>query len=367
MKKPIYIFGAHSRARTTAEYIMTLEPATKVVGFLVSNDEVNPDNIRGIPVIDINDECELDSDCTVYIGTRGEHWEHISSLLQAKGFTNIIPVNVELDLRLRNAYLKQYFEKKGQEFNKLSELPSPSDNKKARVIVFTMSSVYDGEVETPYKLNDYEEPMQVGTELSDRILDSVYGKKVIFYDNDIADNISKLNRQFCELTGLYAIWKMDKSDMDYVGCCHYRRHFILPDNWGKIAASNDVDVILPVPLYVDPSLDENYRLRHIGSDLDYVYDYVEEHYSEMIVPMRKFFSQGLYSPCNMLIARAEVYDKLCEWLFPILFSIQEKVGWREDRYQNRYPGFISERLISFFFEYNRDKYKRVFADKMFIK
>lgn len=367
MKKPIYIFGAHSRARTTAEYIMTLEPATKVVGFLVSNDEVNPDNIRGIPVIDLNDSCELDTDCTVYIGTRGEHWEHISELLRIRGFTDIKPVDVELDSSLRNAYLKLFFEKKGQRFIKLDELLPTSNELKAKGIIFAMSSVYDGEVKVPYKLREYEESMQVGTVLADGQLDSIYGKKVKYYDNDKADNISRLNKQFCELTGLYAIWKMDKSDMDYVGCCHYRRHFILPDNWAQIAVSNAVDVILPVPLYVDPSLEENYRLRHIGSDLDYVYDYVEEHHPEMIVPMRKFFSQGLYSPCNMLIARAEVYDKLCEWLFPILFSLQEKVGWREDRYQNRYPGFISERLISFFFEYNRDKYKRVFADKMFIK
>ena len=40
-------------------------------------------------------------------------------------------------------------------------------------------------------------------------------------------------------------------------------------------------------------------------------------------------------------------DELCSWLFPILFDLAERGGEREDKYQNRYPGFISERLISY--------------------
>ena len=65
----------------------------------------------------------------------------------------------------------------------------------------------------------------------------------------------------------------------------------------------------------------------------------------------------------MLIARKQVLDELCSWLFPILFDLAKKGGVREDAYQNRYPGFISERLISYYFESRRDKYNVVYADK----
>ena len=68
----------------------------------------------------------------------------------------------------------------------------------------------------------------------------------------------------------------------------------------------------------------------------------------------------------MFIMRKAVLDDLCAWLFPILEAVVKHGGQKADNYQNRYPGFISERLISYFFEKNRDKYKLVYADKNFL-
>lgn len=57
-------------------------------------------------------------------------------------------------------------------------------------------------------------PLQVGAE----------GKKDLGYVKDnIGDNISAKNANFCELTGLYWAWK--NLDADYVGLVHYRRYF----------------------------------------------------------------------------------------------------------------------------------------------
>ena len=182
--------------------------------------------------------------------------------------------------------------------------------------------------------------------------------------DDMGENISIYNKQFCELTALYWIWK--NATEDVVGLVHYRRHFILPLNWKSRMMDNDVDVILPVPLYVVPNLEENYRSRHDETDLDYMFFYMKEHCLEEYEEVRAFWKNGLYSPCNMLIARKEVLDELCEWLFPILFAVAEHGGQKEDVYLNRYPGFLSERLISYFFDKYKGKYKVVFADKNFL-
>jgi len=410
MENKIYIFGAHSRARTTAKYITTIEPTTQVVGFLFNNEEDNPEKINGIDVVDITtitrSVCEVDitknvnfenainitqdsfeysnsdicrnyplnTDYPVYLATRSDSWPDITKSLIALGFKDIRPVDVELDSRLRNEFLSIEFNRRGERYEKLSNFYIEGSTVKrtdgaenhSKGIIFFVSSESDKELKKEYSLAEFEEPVQVGTELASTRLATVLGKNVSFFDNDTNDNISSLNKQFCELTGLYSIWKRNLKDYDYVGICHYRRHFILEKDVFDVMKNNGIKVALPVPLYVDPSLEDNYRFRHVGSDLDFVYQYVEVHFPDMAKEMHMFFQQGLYSPCNMFIATPQILNELCEWMFPILFSLYDEVGDRDDAYQNRYPGFISERLISFFFEYNKDRYHRVFVDKNFL-
>lgn len=130
--------------------------------------------------------------------------------------------------------------------------------------------------------------------------------------------------------------------------------------------NNQVDVILPVPLYVAPTVEENFKSRHDPSDWEFMMQYLKDNFPENYQAACRFFKGNLYSPCNMFVMKRDVLDALCSWLFPILFKVAEHGGEKDNSYLNRYPGFISERLISLYFEINREKFKLVYADKNFL-
>ena len=363
----MYIFGAHSRARTFKEYLRVAAPATKILGLLVDNDESNEEYVDGIEVINISTQqskvANLNRKATIFLATRGVYNEHEIKVLSELGFTSIVPVDADLDEKLRNIYVREEFLKQGRYFRKINDelITDKSINDKSIHDKSTCVYVAKSHHDKPLKniiLQPYEKYIQVGTALSDNILD------VDVHDN-LGESISERNRQFCELTGLYWIWKHACEDV--VGLVHYRRHFKLLEDWFRRFMDGKIDVILPVPLFVAPSLQENYKFRHVGEVWDCMMDMLKAKSHEEYSAAKTFFeTNGLYSPCNMIIARKEVLDRYCEWVFPILFDVVGKMGQFEDSYQNRYPGFLAERLLSFYFYYHGDEYNVAYSDKNFI-
>lgn len=354
MADRIYIFGAHSRAQTLAVYLRVLCPGLSIEAYLYNNGEPNPEKVGDVPVMRLG-EGKLCTGYPVYIGTRGIYHEEITRDLRGFGFERIRPVDVDLDLRLRNDYMEKHFADMGRDFLKIDDLKSMED---ISLAVYVAKSIYDAPLKQHYEEKPYEKLIQVGAALTDTRLPDC------LVTDDTGDNISAKNRQFCELTALYWIWK--NAEEDIVGLAHYRRHFILPQDWLERMLADRVDVILPVPLYVAPSLRENFRKRHDSADWDYMIAYLRERNAQEAQEAEAFFEKNLYSPCNMFIMRREVLDELCGWLFPVLFAVAELGGTKADNYGNRYPGFLSERLISFFFEKNRAKYKTIYSDKNFL-
>ena len=355
MQNHIYIVGAHSRAQTLGVYLQYLHPEIRIEAYLYDNEEKNPLQVEETPVLRMDSCNTLHTDYPVYIGTRGIYHPHIRKHLEEIGFQTIIPVTVELDLKLRNEYLEKYFSSTGREFEKIDRLSVCPGNSAA---VYVVRSVFDKPLQEEYFLADYEREILAG---------AVFAKEYPFSGilrDDAGDNISDRNKQFCELTALYWIWKHAKENL--VGLVHYRRHFMIPDNWTSRMLHNGIDVILPIPLYVAPNVAENFKKRHDPSDWDYMMQCLRKDDEQTYQEAETFFQSSLYSPCNMFIMQREVLHELCSWMFPILFKVAEHGGQKEDSYLNRYPGFLSERLITFFFEKNREKYKTVYADKNFL-
>ncbi len=356
----IYIVGAGSRAKTLTGYLSYLYPAVCVSAYLVDTLEGNDANINGVPVKELGENVWLDVDVPVLIATKGIYHEEICRKLTGIGFTQICPVTSQVDNFLRNAYVKAVFEAEGREFCKIEELPCAMDESGGELAacIYMAKSIYDKPLQSEYQKPVYEEAIQVGSKLTEqRLADCTFR-------DDVGDNISHKNRQYCELTAMYWIWKHATEPL--VGLSHYRRHFILPKDWQVRMNQNGVDVILPVPTFVQPSIVRNYRERHDAGDLDVMLSFLEQRDAKDYCMAKEVFAGNLYYPCNMFIMKKEILNELCEWLFPILDYVVEKCGTKEDVYLNRYPGFLAERLVTVFFTRYKEKYKIVLADKSFI-
>lgn len=382
MNHSIYVAGAASRAQTTREYLEALNTGLAVSAFLVSPEMSDcGQTIGGIAVLPISEEAQLDIQNSVYIATRGVNQRKIESELKSVGFREIIPITPELDTSLRNQYVKAIFAAQHRPFIKIDDLgtdrrgkktpsgmahlkttpcqPDFSNGVKITVSVYVVSTAGAAKPETPYAFIPEERIIQAGAALTEKRISNAV------YDN-YGDNISKKNRQFCELTALYWLWKHAKDD--YLGLVHYRRHFILPNDWLTRMKENNIDVLLPVPLYVAPSLEDNFKMRHVPMVWNAMLDSLRQIHPEDYDFIHSYLkTSGLYSPCNMFVMKNQILQDYCEWLFPILFSVESKVGQLEDAYQNRYPGFLSERLMTAYFAMQETKYRIVYADKNFLK
>lgn len=122
MEKQVYIVGAHSRGRTLKAYLEYLYPDIKVAAFLVDDMSENPETADGIPVKRIGEG--LHREYPVYLGTRGVYHAGLTDRLKSAGMGKIIPVTVELDRRLRNAYVRRRLEEEGREFAMIDDLPA---------------------------------------------------------------------------------------------------------------------------------------------------------------------------------------------------------------------------------------------------
>lgn len=154
------------------------------------------------------------------------------------------------------------------------------------------------------------------------------------------DNISILNPYFCEMTGIYWIWKNLHLFSHYkrIGFCHYRRFFINDFNFS--------DVVAPVHfLLFSKSIRSQFNSKHSFFNLDCVADYIDcyefrEGFLEYISQRKGYFF-------NMFIFEKNLFVKYCQYIFPILFSL-----WRDLKNKPncklRCIGYIAERLTGGF-------------------
>lgn len=181
------------------------------------------------------------------------------------------------------------------------------------------------------------------------------------FDNT-QDNIENKNSSFCELTALYWMWKND--DTPYVGLEHYRRFFcngnILrskPLKCEKILKKlNGYDVIVPKKTNLKMSVYARYKRGHVIEDMDICGEIIKADFPDYVDDFNFIMKEHKIFMTNMFVAKKEIIDSYCEWLFHILFEAEKRVDLtgRND-YQSRAFGFLSERLFNVWVHHNNLK------------
>lgn len=189
------------------------------------------------------------------------------------------------------------------------------------------------------------------------------GEELGYEGDDTGDSISHKNKNYCELTGVYWIWK--NVDCDVAGICHYRRYFekdgalLSEDDTERILA--EYDVILPMSSCTKyRNLYEHYDKRHYIKDMEICRQVVAEKYPDYLTALDLCMHCNFFSMGNMMIAPKAIFDSYCAWLFDILFEVEKRVdisGY--DPYQARIMGYLSERLLRVWFLHHSYKIKEL--------
>lgn len=180
-------------------------------------------------------------------------------------------------------------------------------------------------------------------------------------DNSGIDNISELNSSFCELTGLYWVWK--NIDADYIGLVHYRRHFSMNGKGGKFNKVLTYRELAPylgtvkvfVPLkqkYYIETLYSHYAHTHYASHLVETRSIIGEKYPRYLRAYDKVIKRRSGYMFNMMIMQQELLNEYCNWLFDILFELKKEIHMPElSAFQARFFGRVSEILFNVWLEY----------------
>jgi len=182
--------------------------------------------------------------------------------------------------------------------------------------------------------------------------------------DNTGDNISGKNSSFCELTGIYWAWK--NLDSKYVGLAHYRRHFSLSkksknpfDNILKYSELKPMmkkySVFVPKKRkYYIETMYSHYAHTHYAEHLDVTKQIISEKYPEYLESCEKVYNRTYAFMYNMMIMRKDLFDSYCQWLFDVLFELENRIGDKVkdyDAFQARLYGRVSEIIFNVWLDY----------------
>lgn len=233
------------------------------------------------------------------------------------------------------------------------------DSGKQQLHIYMVFSKWDSAAIARTEYPKWICPIQAGSVFTEK-------KPGPFLD-ETGDNISEKNRMLAEMTAAYWIWK-NAAPVKYKGLCHYRRHFVITEEEVMALEENGIDAILTTPRYVPGGIRNMFLEETPVKEAVYraMLEAVWECHPESRESFERYLEECLYYPNNMVIARSEIYDAYCEWVFPVLFQmleIDQETGYGQET--DRHVAYAAELLTSYYFAMHKDEYCVVVTDYKF--
>lgn len=165
-----------------------------------------------------------------------------------------------------------------------------------------------------------------------------------FYTNEKhnGENADFLNPWYCELTGIYYMWKNETDDI--VGLEHYRRYFVneklnlLNENEIKNILSES-DIILRKWDYIKLTKCRNSWSYLDNNTKEYILKFLNTlNDDEKAFILNDLQTSTYFAQCNMFICKKQIIDDYCNWFFnhSVCFTCNDLVKYP------RCVGYVSE-------------------------
>lgn len=360
-EKRYFIYGAGDVAREVL-YCLKEEPFNlKIEAHIVSDTDIDKrKKIDGIPVISC-DDLKYSDDMQVIVAVLEKYRDEICARLSRIGVKNPILMTFESDLWCEErgktyALYRQKWEKTPYILLQNGFFHSSKRNRRRKsLMIYVAKSHMDKPLKENVSNHEWEKDIQVGAALTEM--------KIADVTDYSGDHISEKNRRYCELTAQYWIWK--NACAEYVGLCHYRRRFALRKEDVDNLVCSCVDVVVTNPIVNIPDVLTMYGKNHILNDWEIMKDGIRKLCGEYLKSLEYVERSRYYIPYNMFIMKKNVLNQYCEWLFPILEYCDVMCEPRNDSYQERYIGFLAERLLTVYLYHHRETLLVVFSLKHF--
>ncbi len=335
--KVFYIYGAQVvayGAYTAIRHLWQKKP----VCFLVSSLKDNPRQIDGI---EIRTPDTIPKDALIIVCVTELLQSEIVTSLKEKEFGNLFLLTQHEEHLL----MAKYFTSLGKfPVAERQDIPLPVD-----LAIYEVRNHRDKLLSSRPPLDVFEHTIQAGAEITE-------ARIALILDN-IGENISERNRQYCEMTATYWVWK--NTHHAWKGIEHYRRHLLVkPD-----MLTEDVDAILPLPYICYPNTLAQFR-RFVSEEvlqalLQALKDLHPDEYEAYLAILRGQY-QYTY---NLVCAREDVFDDYCTWFFHITEYMENMADFVPEIGNTRALSYVAEVLTNLYFMSHHDRWQIRHAEK----
>jgi len=326
---PFVIYGAQVVAH--GAYVAIKRLCGKVPEcFAVSRREGNPTEIDGVPVRLIG---TVAKNTLIVVGVTELVQKEVVPFLEREGYRDVFVLTQHEEHLLMSAY-----------FDRIGRFPPVSEKACVDAVDLALYEVKchaDKPLAYHPGLFSWERPVQAGAELTD--------KRIAGLLDNTGIHISQKNKQYCEMTAAYWVWKNTKHD--WKGIEHYRRHLLVrPGMLGE-----GVDAVMPLPYICYPNTVAQFRRFVSEAVLQALLKALRELHPDVYEDYRAILYGQYQYTYNLVCARREVFDDYCRWFFGITEYMETLAGEVPEIGETRALSYVAEVLTNLYFMYHQER------------